>query len=335
MKNPDSECSFPNLLQEFFCQELTAQRNASPRTIASYRDAFRLLLNFVQQHTGKAPTELTFTDLDAPRIVKFLDHLERTRHNTVRSRNVRLAALRSFMRYTALHAPMHLAVAQRVLAIPAKRWDRPALRFLSPEEIQGILKAPDRSTWNGHRDYVLLSTLYNTGARVSEIAGARVADLCLQPQPSLLLHGKGRKERTMPLWKSTAARLKEWLRRIDTTPSAALFPNRFGQPLTRSGVEYRLRLAVAAAGSSCPSLRERRVSPHTIRHTTAMHLLDAGVPLSVIALWLGHEGIQTTHGYVEADLQSKQRALQKLQPPSSKAVRYRPSDRLLAFLEGL
>ena len=182
---------------------------------------------------------------------------------------------------------------------------------------------------------MLLATLYNTGARVSEIAGARVADLCLHPQPSLLLHGKGRKERTMPLWKSTAARLKEWLRRIDAAPSAPLFPNRFGQPITRSGVEHRLRLAVAAAGASCPSLRGRHVSPHVIRHTTAMHLMDAGIPLAVIALWLGHESIQTTHGYVEADLQSKQRALQKLQPPSSKATRFQPTDRLLAFLEGL
>jgi len=335
MKTSDSECSFPSLLQEFFCQELTATRNASPQTVASYRDTFRLLLNFVQQHTGKTPTELTFADLDAPCIIKFLDYLERTRHNTVRSRNLRLAAIHSFMRYTARQTPLHLAVAQRVLAIPTKRWDRPAVCFLSREEMQAILRTPERSTWNGQRDYVLLNTLYNTGARVSEIVGVRVADFCLQPRASILLRGKGRKQRTMPLWKSTAARLKEWLRRIDTAPLAALFPNRFGQSLTRSGVEHRLRLAVQAAIPSCPSLRGRRVSPHTIRHTTAMHLLEAGVPLAVIALWLGHESIQTTHGYVEADLQSKQRALQKLQHPSSKAARYRPCDRLLAFLEDL
>jgi len=327
--------SFPALLQDFFSKRLIAQRQASPRTVASYRDAFRLLLSYAQTRTKKAASALTLADLDAPLILGFLDHLERERHNSARTRNARLAAVRSFLRYAALYDPTTLPVIQRSLAIPTKRFDRPLVGFLSLEEMEAILVAPDRSTWSGQRDHVLLATMYNTGARVSEIITARVGDVALDQGPSIHLHGKGRKERAVPLWKSTAKRLKQWLPRVQTNAEAPLFPNRHGRPLTRSGVETRLRAAVETAAPHCPSLKKRRISPHVLRHTTAMHLLQSGVKSSLIALWLGHESLQTTHLYVEADLAMKERALNKLQDPHSKAFRFRPSDRLLAFLDTL
>ncbi len=327
--------TFPTLLQDFFHQHLVAQRQASSRTVASYRDAFRLLLTFAHDRLHKPPSAITLSDLDAPLLLAFLDHLEGTRHNGARTRNARLAALRSFLHYAAVRDPTALAVIQRALAIPTKRFDRPLLGFLSRVEIDALLTAPDRSTWSGHRDHVLFITLYNTGARVSEIIGVRVADLVLEPVAHVRLHGKGRKDRTVPLWKSTAKRLKEWLPRVKTGPDTPLFPNGRGVALSRSGVERRLRAAVARASVGCASLATRRISPHTFRHTTAMHLLQSGVDLSVIALWLGHESLDTTHLYVEADLGMKERALAKMQDPPSGRWRYHASDRLLAFLEGL
>ena len=247
--------TFPTLLQDFFHQHLLAQRQASPRTVASYRDAFRLLLTYAHDRLHKPPSAVTLADLDAPLLLAFLDHLEGTRHNGARTRNARLAALRSFLHYASVRDPTALAVIQRALAIPTKRFDRPLLGFLSRAEIDALLAAPDRSTWSGHRDHVLFTTLYNTGARVSEIIGVRVADLVLEPVAHVRLHGKGRKDRTVPLWKSTAKRLKEWLPRVKAGPDTPLFPNGRGVALSRSGVERRLRAAVTRASVGVPHSR--------------------------------------------------------------------------------
>jgi site-specific recombinase XerD len=326
---------FPVLLQDFFVQRLVAQRAASAQTVASYRDTFELLLRFAERRTTRAPTDLTLRDIDAPLILDFLDHLERERGNCPRTRNTRLAAVRSFMRYASVRDPASLALAQRVLAIPAKRFDRPVLGFLSREEIQALLDAPDRSTWSGRRDAVMLTVLYNTGARVSEVTGLCVSDVLLDREVAVHLHGKGRKERAVPLWKTTAALLRGWLGQVDCNPTAPVFPNRTGKRLSRSGVEDRLHIAVARAAEHCQSLRARHVSPHTLRHTTAMHLLQSGVDLAVIALWLGHEDPATTHLYIEADLAMKEAALRRVQDPSPRPPRYRATDPLLAFLDSL
>lgn len=327
--------SFPALLQDFFQRRLLAERGASSHTIASYRDTFELLLRYAAQHTGRTPSALTLDDLDAPLVLDFLDHLEQERGNSPRTRNLRLTAIRSFMRHASLRDPASLPVAQRVLAISSKRFDRPALGFLSREEVSALLDAPDRATWSGQRDAVLFAVLYNTGARVSELVGLRIADVLLDRASALHLHGKGRKERVVPLWKSTAAQLRHWLPRIDRSPDAPVFPNRAGKPLSRSGVEQRLRVAVTKASERCPSLAAHQISPHTLRHTTAMHLLQSGVDITVIALWLGHEDTATTHIYVEADLAMKEAALRRLDEPSLKPVRFKAPDRLLAFLEAL
>jgi site-specific recombinase XerD len=281
---------FPALLQDFFQRRLVNERGASAHTIASYRDTFVLMLGYAAQRTGRTPSALTLDDLDAPLVLAFLEHLETERGNSPRTRNLRLTAIRSFMRHASLCDPTCLPVAQRVLAISPKRFDRPALEFLTREEVQALLDAPDRTTWNGHRDAVLLSVLYNSGARVSEITRLRNADLLLDRACALHLHGKGRKERVVPLWKSTARQLRAWLTRIDPSPDAAVFPNRAGKPMTRSGVADRLRTAVGKASQRCPSLAARKISPHTLRHSTAMHLLQSGVDLAVIAMWLGSRG---------------------------------------------
>jgi integrase/recombinase XerD len=327
--------SFASLLQDFFCQRLVAERNASKRTVAAYRDSFRLLLRFVCARIGKAPTSLSVTDLSATLVVDFLRHLETDRGNSARSRNARLAAIRSFMRYVSYRDPTSLTVAQQVLAIPMKRFDRPLLGFLDRHEVEAVLGAPDQMTWSGRRDHALLMTLYNTGARVSEIAALRASDLDLGRSSSVHVHGKGRKERVVPLWKTTVAVLKGWLLQVSPEPDTPVFPNRRGLQLSRSGIEDRLRVAVQKASQGCPSLRKRIVSPHTFRHTTAMHLLQSGVDVTVIAMWLGHENLATTHMYIEADLTMKERALAKLQELPSQAKRYRASDRLLDFLDGL
>jgi len=329
------QIAFPALLQSFFQQRLVTQRGASAQTIASYRDTFELFLRYAEQATGRSPSALALNDLDAPLVLAFLDHLETQRGNCPRTRNLRLTAIRSFMRYASVRDPTALPVAQRVLAIPAKRFDRPALEFLSREEITALLDAPDRATWSGQRDAVLLATLYNTGARVSEATALRVADVLTDRGSALHLHGKGRKERVVPLWKTTAAQLRAWLPHIDPSPAAPVFPNRAGARLSRSGVEHRLGVALATASKSCPSLAGRRISPHTLRHTTAMHLLQSGVDITVIALWLGHEDPSTTHLYIEADLTMKEAALRRLADPAPKPLRFHAPDRLLAFLEGL
>jgi site-specific recombinase XerD len=330
-----SAASLAKLLQAFFLERLVAQRNASPQTVAAYRDSFRLLLQFAHQHVGKAPESLEIIDMDAPLVLAFLDHLEHDRHNTIRSRNARLAAIRSFVHFVAFKEPVALPEIQRVLAIPMKRFDKPLLGFLSKDEIDAIVNAPPADRWSGQRDRIMFATLYNTGARVSELTGLRVADVVLDGSACVHLHGKGRKDRSVPLWRTTTTQLRHWLPRIDSRPDRPLFPSTAGRRLTRPAVTARLRLAVQRATGQCPSLTNRRISPHCVRHSTAMHMLQAGVDITVIALWLGHENPATTHLYVEADLTMKERALQAVQPPSMKQTRYRPTDRLLAFLQGL
>lgn len=330
-----SKIGFPALLEGFFCDYLVNQRNVSPATIESYRNAFLLLLRFSEKRLRKTPASLRLTDLDASHILAFLQYLEHDRRNVIRSRNARLAAIRSFARYAALHDPTALSSIQRILAIPMKRFDEKPVDYLSTHEMTALLEAPDASTWSGHRDRVLLTTLYNTGARVSEVIGANVQDFQTGQTATLRIRGKGRKERVIPLWKNTKLELVDWLRRIDRCPDSPLFPNRFGKRLTRSGVRARLAAAVVLARKACNSLRDHRVSPHLVRHTTAMHLLQSGVDITVIALWLGHETNATAHMYVEADLGMKQRAIEKLTKPPCRRRRYVPSDRLLAFLESL
>lgn len=326
---------FPTLLQQFFVERLIQQKNVSPRTVASYRDAFRLLLNFAQHRLHKSPADLALTDLDASLVLAFLDHIEKERHNSIRSRNARLSAIHSFLNYAALRDPLALSTIHRVLAIPMKRFEQPLVDFFSHEEINAILNAPERTTWCGQRDRVMLATLYNTGSRVSELIGMTVKDLVLERSPSVRIHGKGRKERTVPLWRRTATQLRRWLPQIDSAPDQHLFPTRSGGPMSRTGVTDRLHLAARVASQRYPQLLQRKISPHRIRHSTACHLLQAGVDLNVIALWLGHESPSTTHIYVEADLAMKQRALNVLQAPNQKPNRYRPTDEVIKFLDGL
>ncbi len=330
-----AQIGFPALLQRFFQHHLVSERGASAHTIASYRDTFELLLCYVEQRTCRTPSALTLEDFDAPTVLSFLDHLENARGNSPRTRNLRLTAIRSFMCYASVRDPIALPIAQRVLAICTKRFDQPVLGYLSREEVEALLDAPDRSTWNGERDAVLFAVLYNTGARVSELVGLRVANVLLDRACAVHLHGKGRKERVIPLWKSTAKLLRSWLLRIDCSPDSPVFPNRARKPMSRSGVEHRLRVALKTASEQCPALATRRISPHTLRHTTAMHLLQSGVDITVIALWLGHEDTATTHLYIEADLAMKEAALRRIDDPARKPVRFKAKDRLLAFLEAL
>ncbi|MBW6457379.1 MAG: site-specific integrase [Trueperaceae bacterium] len=333
MRTP--QIGFAQLVQDYFLRRLIQQRGCSTRTVESYRDAFELLFSFIEQRLGKPPSTIELADLHAPLVLDFLDHLETERGNSVRTRNARLAAIHSFMRYAAVRDPASLPIIHQVLAIPAKRFDRPILGYLTREQVAAILAAPDRGTWSGRRDAVLLATMYNTGARVSEITSLRVRDVLLERQSAVHLHGKGRKQRVIPLWKNTANELRAWLKQINSTPDAPVFPNRTGAPMTRSGVRDRLNRAVAAAEPSCPSLRGQHVTPHTIRHSTAMHLLQSGTDLAVIALWLGHSSPAVTHGYLEADLAAKETVLRRLTDPSPTPTRYRPSDKLLAFLDTL
>ena len=335
MNTPIMTTDLARLLQAFFCQHLIQQRGVSHQTVCGYRDTFRLLLHFAEQNLGRRATDLHLADIDAPLVLAFLDNLESQRHNCIRSRNTRLAAIRSFMNYAAVQEPAALPGIQQVLAIPLKRFDRPVVGFLTQAEMQAILDAPDIHTWSGQRDRAILTTLYNSGARVSEIIAVRRVDFESERGQAVRLHGKGRKERVVPLWERTSQLLRAWVLRIDADPHQPLFPNRFGQMLTRSGVESRLRRAVIDAAVKCPSLKSRGVSPHVIGHTTAMHLLQAGVDLAVIALWLGHESIVTTHQYLEADLQMKEQTLAILQPPGIRTSRYKPSSDVLSFLDGL
>ena len=323
------------LLQLFFTDYLVAQKRLSPQTIASYRDTFRLLLQFVHRETGVEPVALPIASLDAVRILAFLDGLEKDRHNTIASRNLRLTAIRSFFRMIALREPAIVGLATRIVAIPMKRTDTKVRDYVTREEMDAVLASLDRTRWCGRRDYALLLTMYNAGARVSEIASLRQQHVTFGPTCYVQLHGKGRKERSIPLWPKTAQIVKEWFREIDAREDAMAFPNIRRAPLTRFAIHLLLRKAVRAASTRCPSLMSKRVSPHVIRHGTAMALLQAGVDIAVIAVWLGHESIETTNVYVHANLAMKEAALAKIQPMDTPFRRFRPDDRLLAFLESL
>ncbi|XUP60971.1 site-specific integrase (plasmid) [Allorhizobium sp. Av2] len=328
--------SFATLLQSFFIDHLRQQRAVSTCTVAAYRDTFKLFLAYAQKATGKLPTDLSLADLNAETVLAFLDHLERDRGNSARSRNARLSAIRSFLKYAAHEDLTAIGVIERCLAIPQKRHDKPVLGYLTRPEMEAIIGAPDSRTWAGRRDRALFALLYNTGARVSEAIGLRVGDVVLEVSPVAHLFGKGRKRRSVPLWKETAKTLRQWVTHLENTaPDAYLFPSKAGGQISRSNVTHRLGLAVAAASHEVPSLAKKTISPHTFRHTTAMHLLQSGVNITVIALWLGHEDPSTTHIYMEADLAMKTAALNRLQPISAAAERYRPPDQLMAFLQSL
>jgi site-specific recombinase XerD len=326
---------FPRLLEAFFLDRLIQQRRVSPYTVASYRDTFRLLLRFAERRLKKAPSALRLADLDAPLVGAFLHHVENERSNTARSRNVRLAAIRSFFRYAALHAPEHAGLIQRVLAMPNKRFERRPIDFLVRSEIDALLGAPDRSTWAGRRDHALLLVAIETGLRCSELVGLQIESLVLGRAAYVRCQGKGRKERCTPLRKSAVAVLRGWLRERGGAPSDPLFPNARGARLSPDGLEYIVAKHAAAARQCCASLERKRVTPHVLRHTAAMELLRSGVDRAVIALCLGHESVETTQMYLDADLALKEKALARMAPRKADARRYRPGDRLLDFLKRL
>jgi site-specific recombinase XerD len=322
-------------LQAFFTERLIGQRRVSPNTLAAYRDTLRLLLGFAAKQLHRQPSELDLGDLDAGLITAFLTHLESERGNSVKTRNVRLAAIHSLYRYAALRHPEHAQDIQRVLAIPPKRSDRALVTFLDQTEIDALLAAPDRSTWTGRRDHALLLTAIQTGLRASELTGLNCGDIHLATGAHVSCRGKGRKQRITPLTTITVAVLRVWLAERSGNTDNPLFPTSQGRHLSRDGLERRLTKHLSTAAPRCPSLREKNVTLHTLRHTAAMQLLHAGVDTSVIALWLGHERVETTQIYLHADLALKEQALARTKPPDAKPGRYRPPDALLTFLEAL
>lgn len=323
------------VLQAFFTDRLITQRRCSSHTITSYRDTFRLLLGFAAAKTGKKPCALDIAELDAPLITAFLDHLEGQRHNTTRTRNTRLAAIHSLFGYAALHHPEHAAVIQRVLAIPVKRYERKLLTWLTEDEVDALLAAPDRSWWAGRRDHAMLVLAAQTGLRISELIGLTRSDVNLEAGAHVHCLGKGRKERATPLTGLTVAVLRNWLTEHAGAPHDPLFPTRTGSRLSHDAIEHRLAQHLATARVACPSLRSKHVTMHTLRHTAAMRLLEAGIDVAVIALWLGHEQLTTAHIYLHADMAQKERAIARVAPPDTAPGRYRPPDPLLAFLDGL
>ena len=327
--------NFAPLLERFFTQRLMQQRQASPHTISSYRDTFRQFLTFVQQRLRTPPSRLTFEEIDAPLIVAFLDGLEKQHGVSVRSRNLRLTAIHSFFRYAAFEAPAHSAQIQRVLAIPSKRFTRTLVQFLTRAEVDALLAAPDQRTWFGRRDHAFLLVAVQTGLRVSEITGLTRENLVLGAGAHVRVIGKGRKERCTPIAKSTLAVVKAWLREPQRGRGNVLFPSANGARLSIHGVQYLLNKHRLTAATACPSLKAKRVTVHRLRHTMAMDLLQAGVDRAVIALWLGHESVETTQIYLEATLAMKEQALAKATPPNGRVARYQPGDQLLGFLNNL
>ena len=327
--------SLAPLLEAFFSERLQRQRQASPHTIAAYRDTFRLLLSFADKRLGKPPCQLALTDMDASFVSAFLDHLEKDRGNKARSRNARLAAIRSFFRFAAIREPAHGALIQRVLAIPQKRFDRDLVAFLTRTEIDALLAAPDRATRRGRRDHALLVLVAQTGLRVSEFTKLRVEDFVFGVGAHVRCQGKGRKERCTPLTRQTAAVVRAWLAETGATATHVVFPSHRGAPLSRDAVERLVAKYAAAASRRCPTLARKHVTPHVLRHSTAVGLLESGVDRAVIALWLGHESVETTQMYLDADLAMKERALARTAPAHVRSRRFRPRDSLLAFLEAL
>ena len=333
--NKQTSPTFASLVQEFFTDHMVQQRALSPCTVASYRDTFVLLLRFAETQLGKAPSGMKMTDMNAKFLASFLDHLEGDRHNSARSRNIRLAAVRSFLKFAARRDLDHLGIIEQALAVPMKRFDRRMVGFLPREQMLALMDVPTE-TWVGQRDRLLLTLMFNTGARVSEIIRVRVADVVLGPTSSIRLHGKGRKQRSLPLWKTAAKAVRDWLQvNPQLQADAPLLPRRDGKSMTRANVALRLKLAVEAATVKYPELAKVTVSPHIIRHSTAMSLLQSGADPCEIALWLGHESPSTTHMYVEADLAMKERALARLKSPEVKPARYRPPKALMQFLQAL
>jgi site-specific recombinase XerD len=326
---------FPTLVESFFTKRLVAQRRASSHTIASYRDTFRLLLQFAKKRLGKAPSDLILEDLNAPFLGAFLDDLESTRTNGARSRNLRLTAIRSFFRYAALEVPQHSGLIQRVLVIPNKRQPRPLVDFLTRPEIEALLAVPDRGSWLGRRDHALLLTAVQTGLRLAEITSVRQRDVNLGPGPHIRCEGKGRKERCTPLTKSMVTVLKSWILEQGEDGARLLFTTGRGGRLSADAVQHLVNKYAAAAQQNCPTLVNKRVSPHVLRHTTAMELMQAGVDRTLIALWLGHESVETTQIYLDATLAIKEEILSKTSPVDAKAARYQPDDELLTFLKQL
>lgn len=322
-------------LQAFFTERLIGQRQASPNTVAAYRDTMRLLLCFAAEWVGKQPSQLEIEDIDAPLVGAFLDHLERERGNGARTRNARLAAIRSLFRFAALRHPEHAATIERVLATPPKRFERSLVCFLSEPELDALLSAPNLGTWTGRRDRALLVLAAQTGLRASELTGLDCGDVELGKGAHVSCLGKGRKQRITPLTTGTVAVVSSWLAERGGQAAEPLFPTSTGRALSRDGLERRITKHVTVAAKRCPSLREKKVTAHVLRHTAAMRLLQAGVDTSVIALWLGHEQVETTQVYLHANLAIKERALARTTPLDAKPGRYRPTDDVLAFLEGL
>ena len=327
--------TLPSLVQGFFMDRLMQQRQASPHTVASYRDTFHLLLEFAQQRLGKTPSNLTVPEIDAPLVAAFLNHVEQERKNSARSRNVRLAAIHSFSRYVALHAPEYSAVAQRVLAMPSKRYTRRPIAFLTSVEVDALLAAPDLTTWSGRRDRALLVLAVRTGLRAAELTGLRCEDIVLGAGAHVQCVGKGRKSRCTPLHKDTVTVLRSWLRERQGKADEPAFPTTRGTALSHDALQYMIDKHVPVARRKCPSLERKRVTPHVLRHTLAMDLLHHGAGQTVIALWLGHESPETTSIYLHADMQLKERALANATPKKVPIPRFRPGDHLMDFLKGL
>jgi site-specific recombinase XerD len=332
MNNP---ISLAALLENFFTQRLMQQRQASPHTISSYRDTFRQLLKFTEQRLHKTPSRLNFEEIDAPLIMAFLDHLEKHQGISARSRNLRLTAIHSFFRFAAFEVPIRSAQIQRVLAIPSKRFTRTLVQFLTRAEVDALLAAPDQRTWSGRRDHAFILLAVQTGLRLSEMTGLKREDIILGVGAHVRVIGKGRKERCTPISKSTLTVLKAWVRAPERGDGHVLFPSANGERLSVHGVQYILNKHRMTASNLCPSLKHKRVTIHRLRHTMAMDLLQAGVDCSVIALWLGHESVETTQMYLEATVAMKEKALAKSTPPHGKPGRFKPGDRLLAFLNNL
>jgi integrase/recombinase XerD len=331
-----NKTTFAGLLQGFFTGRLIGQRRVSPHTVASYRDTFRLLLRFAQQRLKKEPSKLGLAEIDPPLLTAFLDNLEKERGNSERSRNARLAAIHSFFRYVALQEPEYAAQAQRILAVPCKRYTRRPIDYLTSEEVEALLQAPDRKTWGGRRDAALLLVAVETGLRLSELIGLSCEDTVLNHGAHVRCEGKGRKERCTPLRKETVKVLTAWLHERQGKPSDPLFPNARGGALSPDGVQYLLAKHVATAAVRCTSLQNKRITPHVLRHTAAMNLLHHGVDSTVIALWLGHEQVETTQIYLHASLDMKQRTLEKIDPYTTpEKGRFRPDDQLLEYLNNL
>jgi site-specific recombinase XerD len=322
-------------MQMFFTDRLAKQRQASPATVRSYRTTMVLLLRFVENRTGKEPSVVGWEDLDVTTISAFLDHLEEERHNGARSRNSRLAAIRSLFRFAALRHPEHARQIAQVLAVPQKRSDKRQVSFLEPEEVEALLAVPDLGRWEGRRDYALIALAVQTGLRLSELIGLTCADVHLDDGAHVHCTGKGRKERCVPLTKSNVSLLRAWLRERKGQPNDPLFPTRVGRRLSDDAVAARLTLYNGLALGHCPSFASKRLTPHVLRHTCAMNLLREGVDVAVIALWLGHTDMRSTNAYLHADMSIKERALARTTSPSLRSARFRPSDSLMTFLESL